>query len=45
MLFPTSAQCGIAKCRIDIIEMTCTYLSNEGDAIVIEKFRLFFNSN
>jgi uncharacterized protein YbcV (DUF1398 family) len=22
-----AAQCGIAKCRLDIIEMTCTYLS------------------
>jgi uncharacterized protein YbcV (DUF1398 family) len=32
-----AAQCGIAKSRIDIIEMTCTYLSNEGDPIVIEK--------
>ncbi|MFQ3173730.1 MAG: hypothetical protein ACI8W0_000828 [Flavobacterium sp.] len=32
-----AAQCGIAKSRIDIIEMTCTYLSAEGDAIVIEK--------
>jgi uncharacterized protein YbcV (DUF1398 family) len=32
-----AAQCGIAKCRLDIIEMTCTYLSAEGDAIVIEK--------
>jgi uncharacterized protein YbcV (DUF1398 family) len=32
-----AAQCGIAKSRIDIIEMVCTYLSAEGDAIVIEK--------
>ena len=32
-----AAQCGIAKCRIDIIEMTCTYLNTEVDAVVIEK--------
>jgi len=32
-----AAQCGIAISRIDIIEMTCTYFSNEGDTIVIEK--------
>lgn len=32
-----AAQCGIAKCRIDIIELTSTYLTAEGDAIVIEK--------
>jgi uncharacterized protein YbcV (DUF1398 family) len=34
--YQQAAQCGIAKWRIDIIEMTCTYLSAEGDAIVIE---------
>ena len=32
-----AAQCGIAKSRIDIIEMTCTYLTSLGDPIVIEK--------
>ncbi|HEY4629587.1 MAG TPA: DUF1398 family protein [Flavobacterium sp.] len=32
-----AAQCGIVKSRIDIIEMTCTYLTPEGDPIVIEK--------
>jgi uncharacterized protein YbcV (DUF1398 family) len=32
-----AAHCGISKSRIDIVEMTCTYLSNEGDPIVIEK--------
>jgi uncharacterized protein YbcV (DUF1398 family) len=32
-----AAQCGIAKCRIDIIEMTCTYLTAQDDPIVIEK--------
>jgi uncharacterized protein YbcV (DUF1398 family) len=32
-----ASQCGIAKCRIDIIEMTSTYLTPEGDPIVIEK--------
>jgi uncharacterized protein YbcV (DUF1398 family) len=32
-----AAQCGIAKCRIDIIEMTCTYLTAQNDPIVIEK--------
>jgi uncharacterized protein YbcV (DUF1398 family) len=32
-----AAQCGIAMSRIDIIEMTCIYFSNKGDAIVIEK--------
>jgi len=35
--YQQAAQCGIAKWRIDIIEMTCTYLTPEGDAIVIEK--------
>lgn len=35
--YQQAAQCGIAKCRIDIIEMTSTYLNAEGDAIVIEK--------
>lgn len=32
-----ATQCGAAKCRIDIFEMTSTYLSTEGDAIIIEK--------
>lgn len=32
-----ASQSGIAKCRIDIIEMTSTYLTPEGDPIVIEK--------
>jgi uncharacterized protein YbcV (DUF1398 family) len=32
-----AAQSGIAKSRIDIIEMTCTYFDLVGDAIVIEK--------
>lgn len=32
-----ATQCGIAKCRIDIIAMTSTYLTPEGDPIVIEK--------
>lgn len=32
-----AAQCGIAKWRIDIIDMTCTYYSTQGDAIIIEK--------
>ena len=32
-----AAQCGIAKWRIDIIEMTCTYLTTTGDALIIEK--------
>lgn len=32
-----AAQCGIAKWRIDIIDMTCTYYSTQGEAIIIEK--------
>jgi uncharacterized protein YbcV (DUF1398 family) len=32
-----AAKCGIAKWRIDIIEMTCTYLTAQDDPIVIEK--------
>jgi uncharacterized protein YbcV (DUF1398 family) len=32
-----AAQSGIAKSRIDIIEMTCTYFDTSGNAIVIEK--------
>lgn len=32
-----SAQCGIAKWRVDIIEMTCTYFDLEGNEILIEK--------
>ncbi|MCI9846577.1 DUF1398 domain-containing protein [Flavobacterium pectinovorum] len=32
-----SGQCGIAKWRVDIIEMTCTYFDKSGAEIVIEK--------
>ncbi|MCG9792679.1 DUF1398 domain-containing protein [Flavobacterium algicola] len=32
-----AAQCGIAKWRVDIIEMTCTYLDAANNPIVIEK--------
>lgn len=32
-----AAQCGIAKWRVDIIEMTCTYLDNSENEILIEK--------
>ncbi|OCB70212.1 DUF1398 domain-containing protein [Flavobacterium crassostreae] len=32
-----AAQCGIAKWRIDILEMTCTYLTAENHAVLIEK--------
>ncbi|MCW2119624.1 DUF1398 domain-containing protein [Flavobacterium sp. 7A] len=32
-----AAQCGIAKWRIDIVEMTCTYLDAASNPIVIEK--------
>lgn len=32
-----AAQCGIAKWRVDIIEMTCTYFDIEGHEILIEK--------
>lgn len=32
-----AAQCGIAKWRIDIVEMTCTYFDLEENAVVIEK--------
>jgi len=32
-----AAQCGIAKWRVDIIEMTCTYLDKSGAEILIEK--------
>ncbi|OXA87655.1 DUF1398 domain-containing protein [Flavobacterium hercynium] len=32
-----AAQCGIAKWRVDIIEMTCTYLDQEEHEILIEK--------
>lgn len=32
-----SAQCGIAKWRVDIIEMTCTYFDLVGNEILIEK--------
>ena len=30
-------QCGIAKWRVDIIEMTCTYFDLAGNEILIEK--------
>lgn len=32
-----AAQCGIAKWRVDIIDMTCTYLDRNDNPIVIEK--------
>ena len=32
-----AAQCGIAKWRINIIGMTCTYFAADGEAIIIEK--------
>jgi len=32
-----SAQCGIAKWRVAIIEMTCTYFDLAGNEILIEK--------
>jgi uncharacterized protein YbcV (DUF1398 family) len=32
-----AAQSGIAKSRIDIIEMTCTYFDASANAIIIEK--------
>ncbi|WP_366183550.1 DUF1398 family protein [Flavobacterium ovatum] len=32
-----AVQCGIAKWRVDIIEMTCTYSDILGNAILIEK--------
>lgn len=32
-----AAQCGIAKWRVDIIEMTCTYFDLAGNEILIEK--------
>lgn len=35
-----AAQCGIAKWRIDIIEMTCTYMDTTDAPILIEKIQL-----
>jgi uncharacterized protein YbcV (DUF1398 family) len=35
-----AGQCGIAKWRVDIIEMTCTYLDQLGSAILIEKISI-----
>jgi len=32
-----AAQCGIEKWRVDIMEMTCTYINLSGDIILIEK--------
>jgi uncharacterized protein YbcV (DUF1398 family) len=32
-----TAQCGIAKWRVDIIEMTCTYKDSEDNDVLIEK--------
>ncbi|TDO83281.1 uncharacterized protein YbcV (DUF1398 family) [Flavobacterium chryseum] len=32
-----SAQCGIAKWRVDILEMTCTYYDKAENEILIEK--------
>lgn len=31
------AQCGIAKWRVDIVEMTCTYFDESDNEILIEK--------
>jgi uncharacterized protein YbcV (DUF1398 family) len=36
--FTTSSPIGIAKSRIDIIKMTCTYFL--GNAIIIEKYQV-----
>lgn len=35
-----AAQSGIAKWRVDIIEMTCTYYDQAGNEIVIEKIAI-----
>ena len=35
-----AGQCGIARWRVDIIEMTCTYLDRSGAEILIEKISL-----
>lgn len=35
-----AAQCGIAKWRVDIIEMTCTYMDATSTSILIEKIQL-----
>lgn len=32
-----AAQCGIAKWRVDIVEMTCTYFDKSENEILIEK--------
>lgn len=32
-----AAQCGIAKWRVDIVEMTCTYFDKDDNEILIEK--------
>ena len=32
-----AGQCGIARWRVDIIEMTCTYFDQSGSEILIEK--------
>ena len=32
-----AAQCGIARWRVNIIEMTCTYLDQSNAAVLIEK--------
>ncbi|MDR6843416.1 DUF1398 family protein [Flavobacterium granuli] len=32
-----AGQCGIARWRVDIIEMTCTYFDQSGATILIEK--------
>lgn len=32
-----SAQCGIERWRVDIVEMTCTYFDALGNSILIEK--------
>jgi uncharacterized protein YbcV (DUF1398 family) len=36
-ILSTSSPIGIAKSRIDIIEMTCTYFDASANAIIIEK--------
>lgn len=32
-----AAQCGIARWRVDILEMTCTYFDLKNNSIIIEK--------
>ena len=35
-----AGQCGIARWRVDIIEMTCTYFDQAGSEILIEKISI-----